>query len=354
MKKVALTGLLIALLTLPGVLLAAPPAQIEEGQSYIVQAGDWLSKLAEEYYGDALAYPIIVEATNAKAAEDDSLTRIDNPNRIEVGQKLWIPAASATQPPSGDLTLTQLRNATYQGIYKQPVQLSDGKYEGPPFVEGGASRPTVTLMDRFYALGDVNGDAVPDSAVLLAENSGGSGTFVYVAAVLNQDGQPINVATQLLGDRPDIQSIAIDQGEILINMLVAGPDSPLCCPDLPVSPRFRLEGDKVAEETAYVGSYQATLPAADSPGRDMTLTLKADGTAELSTDYMNGQPPIVQTGMWQKQDDGSITLTLNQQNGQPLAEPVMITFWLSQGELVSTIYDLSLFGSQGLRLQKQE
>jgi hypothetical protein len=354
MKKIALTGLLITLLMLPGVLLAAPPSQTEEGQSYIVQAGDWLSKLAEKYYGDALAYPIIVEATNAKAAQDDSFSRIDNPNRIEVGQKLWIPAATATQPTAGDLTLTQLQNATYQGIYNQPVQLSGGKYEGAPFVEGGASRPTVTLLDRFYALGDLNGDAVPDAAVLLAESSGGSGTFVYLAAVLNQDGQPVNVATQLMGDRPDVQSIAIDQGEILINMLVAGPDSPLCCPDLPVSPRFRLEGDELVELTDYVGRYQATLPAADSPGRDITLALKADGSAELSTDYMNGQPPIVQTGTWQKQGNGSITLTLNQQNGQSLAEPISITFWLSQGQLVSTIYDLSLFGSQGLGLQKQD
>jgi hypothetical protein len=353
-KRITRTSLLIGLLMVPGVALAAPPPQAQEGESYIVQPGDWLSKLAQQYYGDPLAYPIIVEATDAKAAEDDSFSRLDNPNLIEVGQKLWIPAAATAQPPAGDLTLTQLRNATYQGIYDQPIQLSDGMYEGPPFVEGGASRPTVTFIDRFYALGDLSGDGIPDAAALLAENSGGSGVFVYLAAVLNQDGQPMNVATQLLGDRPDTQSIAIDQGEILINMLVAGPDSPLCCPDLQVSPRFRLEGDKLVELTDYVGSYQATLPAADSAGRDMTLTLEAGGAAELSTDYMNGQPPIIQRGSWQKQGDGSIVLTLTQKNGQALANPVTITFWLSQGQLVSTIYDLNLFGSQGLRLQKQD
>jgi hypothetical protein len=354
MKKVVLTSLLIDLLILPGVVLAAPTPQTQEGQSYIVQAGDWLSKLAQKYYGDPLAYPVIVEATNAKAAEDDSFSRIDNPNSIEVGQKLWIPAATAGQPPAGNLTLTQLRNATYQGIYNQPVQLTDGKYEGPPFVEGGASRPTVTFIDRFYALGDLNGDGVPDAAVLLAENSGGSGVFVYLAAVVDRDGQPVNDSAQLLGDRPDIQSIVIDQGEILINMLVAGPDSPLCCPNLPVSPRFRLEGDKLVELTDYVSTYQETLPAADSTGRDITLTLKADDTADLSTNYMNGQPPIVQNGSWQKQGDGSIILTLTQKNGQTLANPVTITFWLSQEQLVSTTYDLNLFGSQGLRLQKQD
>ena len=73
---------------------AAPPAQTEgDGQEYVVQADDWLSKIADKFYGDMLAYPTIVEATNAKAADDDSFTMIDNPDIIEIGQKLWIPGA---------------------------------------------------------------------------------------------------------------------------------------------------------------------------------------------------------------------------------------------------------------------
>ncbi len=31
---------------------AAGPLPQEEGQEYTVQAGDWLSKLADKYYGD--------------------------------------------------------------------------------------------------------------------------------------------------------------------------------------------------------------------------------------------------------------------------------------------------------------
>lgn len=62
-----------------------------------VQADDWLSKLAEKYYGDPLAYPIIVEATNAQAARDDKFTPIANPNVIEVGWNLCIPSADEAQ-----------------------------------------------------------------------------------------------------------------------------------------------------------------------------------------------------------------------------------------------------------------
>jgi branched-chain amino acid transport system substrate-binding protein len=49
-----------------------------------------------------LAWPIIWEATNAKAAEDDSFAVIEDPNIIEVGQKLWIPDADSAQQMIAD------------------------------------------------------------------------------------------------------------------------------------------------------------------------------------------------------------------------------------------------------------
>src|SRR5262245_49648616 len=76
----------------PTALQAAPP---EEGQEYIVQADDGLSKLAEKFYGDKLAYSTIVEATNARAIADSDYTRIDDPTQLKVGQKLFIPAIEA-------------------------------------------------------------------------------------------------------------------------------------------------------------------------------------------------------------------------------------------------------------------
>jgi len=87
-----LTLLALSLFVVSGV-MAAP--SVQAGEEYTVQAGDWLSKIAEKYYGDVMAYPAIVDATNAKAAADDSFAAIDNPDVIEIGQKLWIPAAAA-------------------------------------------------------------------------------------------------------------------------------------------------------------------------------------------------------------------------------------------------------------------
>ncbi|HXV43996.1 MAG TPA: hypothetical protein VEC96_13095, partial [Anaerolineae bacterium] len=69
MKKLVALLLLGLCLTLvaTGIASAAPLPQAG-GQEYIVQADDWLSKLAEKNYGDVLAWPVIWEATNAKAA----------------------------------------------------------------------------------------------------------------------------------------------------------------------------------------------------------------------------------------------------------------------------------------------
>ncbi|GIK42553.1 MAG: hypothetical protein BroJett011_63860 [Chloroflexota bacterium] len=83
-------GLLIALM-LSILVTSTQVAAQEGGQEYTIQADDWLSKLAEKFYGDVTAWPAIWEATNVKASEDNSFAKIDDPNIIEVGQKLWVP-----------------------------------------------------------------------------------------------------------------------------------------------------------------------------------------------------------------------------------------------------------------------
>jgi ribose transport system substrate-binding protein len=92
MKKLFSLLMIVAMLAafVPAV-SAAPPAQ--EGQEYIIAQADWLSKLADKYLGNVLAYPAIVDATNKKHAEDPSFVEITNPDLIEPGWKIWIPSA---------------------------------------------------------------------------------------------------------------------------------------------------------------------------------------------------------------------------------------------------------------------
>jgi hypothetical protein len=157
---------------------------------------------------------------------------------------LALAMACGTAAPA-PLTEEMLKNAEYQGIYEHSVQLVDGAYEGEPFVEGGASRPTVTFVGP-TAFGDLDGDGVDDAAALLVESSGGSGSFVYLAVLRNREGKPANVATQLLGDRAQIQALAIAESRLRVKMVTHGPDDPMCCPTQEVEQIFELrEGSLV-------------------------------------------------------------------------------------------------------------
>ena len=115
------------------------------------------------------------------------------------------------------LTLDQLRNASYYGIYDASVKLTDGKYEGSPFQPGAASRPQVILVDKLIAWGDLDGDGSDEAVVLLAENSGASGTRNYLAVVAVRGGKPVNVATHLLGDRVQLRAIRIESGRLVVD-----------------------------------------------------------------------------------------------------------------------------------------
>ncbi len=94
-KKLTLLLAVAVLFTL----MAAPGFAQEPAcdQDYTVQAGDWLSKIGEKYFGTILAYPAIVDATNAIAQKDDAYTKIVNPDEIETGQKLCIPSADVAE-----------------------------------------------------------------------------------------------------------------------------------------------------------------------------------------------------------------------------------------------------------------
>lgn len=110
-------------------------------------------------------------------------------------------------------------------------------------MEGGASRPMVTLQSS--TTGDLDQDRVTDGAVVLAENSGGSGTFIYLAAVVNREAGPRNLSTLLLGDRIRVQSLQIDDGLIRVAAVAHGPQDPLCCPSQTVERLYRLEAGQL-------------------------------------------------------------------------------------------------------------
>jgi len=62
----------------------APPEPEAEADFYTVKAGDSLSRIAKELYGDAMKYPVIFEANKPM---------LKDPDKIHPGQVLRIPRA---------------------------------------------------------------------------------------------------------------------------------------------------------------------------------------------------------------------------------------------------------------------
>jgi heat shock protein HslJ len=177
------------------------------------------------------------------------------------------PTAQAAQV--GAPTVEELQNATYVGIYDEPVQLVDGRYEGEPFVEGGASRPTVGLVADFRLFGDLDGDGADEVVVMLWQSSGGSGTFDYIAAVGRRGVEIVNLGTAELGDRVQVRAARVVDGAVELDVVQAGPDDAACCPSQTATREFALGPNGLAEVSTQV---TGTLSLATLEGVEWVLT----------------------------------------------------------------------------------
>ena len=148
---------------------------------------------------------------------------------------------------ASSLTLEALRNAEYHCEFASTgsVRLINGAYQGELSV-GSSAELTVTLGEMM-SLGDLDDDGTEDAAVILIVDPGGSGTFYYLAVVVDEDGMPKNVASALLGDRVQVKSVSIRSGKIVVNMIAQGPGDPMCCPTLEKTLRYVLRGEKLVE-----------------------------------------------------------------------------------------------------------
>ena len=185
------------------------------------------------------------------------------------------PVESAAPPPA--LAEAQVLNAEYALIApngnERTIKFTDGLYTagGDPVAADFADIHIVAWSgDQRVAFGDLNGDGAEDAAVIIAENYGGTGVFVSVAAVLNDRGQPRHVALYGIDDRPMINAFRIENGTIFVDAVVHGPNDPGCCPMLPVTRTLKLVG----EHLMLVG---ATSKTPDGTERVIAIEAPTDG-----------------------------------------------------------------------------
>lgn len=158
-----------------------------------------------------------------------------------------------------ELAIELLENAEYYSLFlEKRIKLTNGLYEEPPPEPEMASHCEVGIYKGKVALGDLNNDGEEDAAVILDGTCGGSGSFRELAIIINQDGKPYYLTSKDLGDRVVINSITIQLGEIILDMVIHGPEDGLCCPSVPKIFKYKLAENKIIEikdETADWKTY---------------------------------------------------------------------------------------------------
>ena len=160
------------------------------------------------------------------------------------------PAQPAGPPPAP--TLEQLQSASVSGVFDQAVTLSGGVYEGEPAAADAASRPRLVLWAPTLHFGDIDGTAGNEAVAVLSSTSGGSGEFVHVAVFGVRDGALVNLGTAPVGDRTKLQSLWLERGQILMDVVEAGPDDAACCPTQVARKTYAMEGGALKQLSSEV------------------------------------------------------------------------------------------------------
>jgi hypothetical protein len=197
---------------------------------------------------------------------------------ITVTDTPTLPSLPPTPTSSAsELSLDSLRNATYDitdftGTPRTVTLVNGGYASGSDPL--AADYLTVNI-GNLVAFGDLNYDGVNDAAVILGINTGGTGVFTYIAAVLNISSTPVHAASVFIDDRPMINSLIISSGEILSQTVIHASDDAMCCPALPMEQGFRLYNSNQLVLTRKAGQIAGGFP------RAINVNLPAD-LAEVS------------------------------------------------------------------------
>lgn len=171
-----------------------------------------------------------------------------------------IEGAATAAPPAWE----EIANARFPDIDGASVALANGRWQGKPYVEGGASAPSAGLVEDFAVNGDIDGDGREETVVLLWSSSGGSGTFNYIAVMgRDRDGTVMSLGTLPLGDRVQVVSAEIADGQVRFLVIQAGPGDAACCPGQKTIRTFELTGEEMVELPA---DDQGRLSLADIEG----------------------------------------------------------------------------------------
>ena len=137
------------------------------------------------------------------------------------------------------------RDFTYI-IENIPVTLINGisETESAP----GSAAKSITRCSGDEAIADLNSDCKKDAAFILIRNTGGSGTFYYMAVIISSAKEYKGTNAIYIGDRIIVNSIVAKGGTITVNYLGRKKDDPMSAmPTVHVSKQIKIKGGQLFE-----------------------------------------------------------------------------------------------------------
>lgn|GEM_PF-2194424 len=307
----ALTALMVAALLLAGASLTYAQGNAQGAacaQTYTVVSGDTLGNIAQKFLGDKGLYQQIADATNAAAKTDSSFATIADPNVLEVGWKLCIPAKAGGTPTAPAANL----GGAAAGLYTKTEPAADASN-------------LVTLLTL-----DANGGMVRTMSYLGKSNFAAKGYW-------SQSGNTVTV------------TFTEDNGKPISAVVVFTVDGDKLTTTQDESKQFGAPGFVLtktpADVVALSGVYNTTLKNPDSTEHFIGLTLPPDGTV-LWIENVTGKDSVQKTGTWSAAGTKA-TVNLTKQGDQTIQENYV--FELQGTNLVATEYDKAMW-ADGLTL----
>ncbi len=174
----------------------------------------------------------VLGSTRGWSIRDAELLLLDDSGVIA---RFGLAAKDVDAPDPGSLTY---RSTLFPS---GTVTLSHGEYRGPA-APGSVSEIVVKISGK-AVFGVIQGRQV--GSVVLIAVTGGSGSFYELALLSRGEAGWQNTDTVLLGDRVKVHAVAVENGQIIVDMTIHGPHDPVCCPTLAVKKRFAVRDDRL-------------------------------------------------------------------------------------------------------------
>ena len=168
--------------------------------------------------------------------------------------------------------------------------------ENVPLVNGFAEREVVPgsashIVIKYFgseAMGDLNGDGIEDVAFILTQETGGSGTFYYLAVALkNPDESYESLATIFLGDRIAPQPAKIQNGLLTIHYVGRKPgDTMTTPPSVAISRYFTVENDALVERMSFGAETTLKIGEKETFSDGLTITLSQINDSRCKKDVV--------------------------------------------------------------------